>query len=85
MPPPPKDHKTTPHLSHINRGNKPITSTCMAKSSSSTPSNIKLAGNGKTSLHEEHHEIAQLQEKSQYEKFIKERDEFFRKKFLELF
>jgi hypothetical protein len=85
-PPPPKDHKTTPHCSQIDKGKQPVTSTSMAKSSSSAHSKIKSTGSGKRSLHEEHPEIAQLEEKkSQYEDFIKERDEFFRKKFPELF
>jgi hypothetical protein len=40
MPPPPKDHKTTPYFSHIEKGKKPIISTCMTKSSSATHSKI---------------------------------------------
>jgi hypothetical protein len=77
-PPPPRDHKTTPHCSHIDKGKQTGISTSMAKSSSSTHSKIKSTGSGKRSLHEEHLEIAQLEEKkSQYEDFIKERNEFF--------
>jgi hypothetical protein len=76
MPPPPptpKDHKTTPHFSQIDKGKKIVTSTSMAKSSSSTHSKIKSTGSGKRILHEVHPEIAQLEEnKSQYEVFIKE-------------
>jgi flagellar motility protein MotE (MotC chaperone) len=57
----------------------------MAKYSSSAYSKIKLASSGKICLHEVHPEIAQLEEKkSQYEDLIKERDQFFRKKFSEL-
>jgi hypothetical protein len=63
-PPPPKDHKTTPHCSQIDKGKQPITSTSMAKSSSSTHSNIKSAGSGKRSLHEEHPEIASWKRRS---------------------
>jgi flagellar motility protein MotE (MotC chaperone) len=53
----------------------------MAKSSSSAHSKIKSTSSGKRSLHEVHPEIAQLEEKkSQYEDFIKERDDFFQEK-----
>jgi hypothetical protein len=85
-PPTPKYHKTTPHGSEIDKGKQLVTSTNMPKSFSSAHSKIKSTSSGKTSLHEVHLEIAQLKEKkSKYEYFIKERDEFFRKKFSELF
>jgi hypothetical protein len=58
----------------------------MAKSSSSAHSKIKSTGSGKRSLDDMHPEVAQLEEnKSQYEDFIREREEFFRKKFPGLF
>jgi hypothetical protein len=86
MPPPPKDYKTTPHGSQIDKGKQPITSTNMAKSSSSAHSKIKSTSSGKRSLDDMHPEVAQLEEnKSQYEDFIREREEFFRKKFPGLF
>jgi hypothetical protein len=84
-PPPPKDHNTTPHCSHIDKGKQHVTSTSMAQYSS-IHSKIKLVSSGKRILHERHPKIAHLEEKkSQYEDFIKERDVFFRKRFLELF
>jgi hypothetical protein len=58
LPPPPKDHKTTPHCFQNVKGKQHVTSTSMAKSSSFVHSNIKSAGSGKISLHEEHPEIA---------------------------
>jgi hypothetical protein len=71
-PPPPKDHRTTPHCSQIEKGKKLVTSTNMVKSSSSSHSKIKSTNNAKKSLHEVHPKIAQPEEKkSQYEVFIK--------------
>jgi hypothetical protein len=87
-PPPthPKDHKTTPHGSQVDKGKQAITSTSMAKSSSYCHSKIKLTSNGKIRLKDMHIEVAQLEEKkSQYEYFIREREEFFKKKFPGLF
>jgi hypothetical protein len=85
-PPPPKYHKTTPHGSQVDKGKKPITSTNMAKSSSSAHSKIKSVSSGKISLSDLHPEVSQLEEKkSQYEDFIREREEFFKKKFPGLF
>jgi hypothetical protein len=58
----------------------------MAKSSSSAHSKMKSTSNGKRNISELHPEVAQLEEKkSQYEDFIREREEFFKKKFPELF
>jgi hypothetical protein len=50
-PPPPKDHKTTPHYSQIEKGNQLVTSTIVAKYSSSSHSMIKSTSSGKISLH----------------------------------
>jgi hypothetical protein len=85
-PPPPKYHKTTLDGSRVEKGKQPITSTSMAKSSSSSHSKIKSASSGKRSLNDLHTKVARLKENvSQYEDFIKEREEFFRKKFPRLF
>jgi hypothetical protein len=80
-PPPPKYHKTTPHGSQIGKGKKPIISTMMTKSSSSTHSKMKSASSGKISLNDFHPEVAQLQEnKTLYVDFIGEREEFKKKR-----
>jgi hypothetical protein len=60
--PPPKDHKTTPHDSQIDKGKKPITSTSLARSSSSTHSKIKSVGSGKRILDDMNPQVAQLEE-----------------------
>jgi hypothetical protein len=60
-PPPPNDHKNT-HGSQVDKGNKPITSTDMAKSSSSAQSNLKSTRSGKRILNDMHPEVAQLEE-----------------------
>jgi hypothetical protein len=58
----------------------------MDKPSSSTHSKIKSTSSGQRSLNDLHPEVAQLEEKkSQYEDFIREREEFFKKKFPGLF
>jgi hypothetical protein len=89
MPPPPpshKDHKTTPHGSQVDKVKKPISSPNMAKSSSSSQSKIKSISSGKISLSDLHPEVARLEEKkSQYEEFIREREELFKKEFPGLF
>jgi hypothetical protein len=62
-PPPPKDHKTTPHGSQVDKGKQPITSTSMAKSSSSAHSKIKSTSSGKRSLSDLHLEVANWKRK----------------------
>jgi hypothetical protein len=58
----------------------------MTNSSSYAQSNMESTSNGKRILNDMHSKVIQLEDKkSQYEDFIKEREEFFRKKFLGLF
>jgi hypothetical protein len=87
---PPKDQKVPPCDSQLDKGKKQVTSLSTRKSSSSAHSRLKSTkeNNSKReiNLNDMHPEIEKFEEKkSQYEDFLKEREECFKNKFPRLF